>query len=78
MIEPKFKVILEKDNYKIESMNDEAKEIYKEITTLFLEESFLKFILLSPNTMTMINGELIYEVDLTTKKEVILDITRNL
>ena len=78
MIEPKFKVILGKEDFKIESMNNEAIEVYKEITSLFSEESFLKFILLSPNSMTMINGELIYELDLTSKEEVILDIKRNL
>lgn len=71
IVEPKFKVSLEKREFKIESLNKEANDLQEEFNSFFPTETILKFILLAPNSMDMDkDGNLIYEVSLSFKEEI--------
>ena len=73
MTEPKFKVKITGVEFSIELMNKEAETLYQEFN--LVNVSFLKFILLSPNTMDLDkDGSLIYEVDPSYKEEVIKEL----
>jgi len=73
MTEPKFKVKITGVEFSIELMNKEAEVLYQEFN--LVNVSFLKFILLSPNSMTMDkDGSLIYDVDPSYKEEIIKEL----
>jgi len=77
MTEPKFIIefTVENNITNIAFGNSEAIELFNEVIKEVPNEPFIKFILLSPNSMDMdSNGYLVYEVDTTYKEDVIREL----
>jgi len=70
MKEAKFCVEFDGGVITVINLNIEAKDVWNEFNNTFSGQSILKFILMSPNSMHMIKGELFYDVDLEDKDEV--------
>ena len=68
--EAKFVVEISPNGVNVGGLNQSAIDVWKEFKTLFPGVSVLNFILMSDNSMGMVKGELIYDVDLLDKEAV--------
>ena len=68
--EAKFVVEISPNGVNVGGLNQEAVDVWEEFKTLFPGVSVLNFILMSDNSMEMIKGELIYEINLSDKEDV--------